>query len=227
MRYLLLNLLTIELGGLLSRPAARALKPRLIDVMKTGAGLCVLLLGIKGAAAGKNDLLLLLSMVLGGLIGTALNLDACFGRLAEKAKRRFNCRDERFAEGLITLFMMQAVGAMAIMGPLNAALLGDPTLLLFKALLDFVSSLVYGTIYGRGVLLSGPLVFIYQSLIFFAARFIAPFLTPRVIGEISAVGSLVLAGLALDMLGILKFKSADFLPALLGPVFYFGIRGLF
>lgn len=227
MIYIFINLLTIELGGLLSRPLARILKDTHIDAMRLAAALAVLILGVKGAVKTQYELLLLLSLVLGGLIGTMLDLDGLFGRLAGFFQKKLGGGDDRFTQGLITVFMMQAVGAMAILGPLNAALQHDPTLILFKALLDFVSTFVYGTIYGKGVMLSGPLLFIYQGAIYLLAGLIAPFMTGVVLAEFAAVGSAVLLGLSLDMLGVIRFKSANFLPALLGPLVYFGIRQCF
>ena len=224
MIYLLINLLSIEAGGLLSRPLSRLLKPHHAKAMEIGAGLCVLILGIQGALESEASLLLLLSMVIGGLIGTQLDLQGLFYRLGDFFKRRFAPDDPAFSEGLIRLFLLQAVGAMAILGPLNAALQNDPTLILFKAILDFCSTLIYGTIYGRGVLLAGPLLFIYQTAIYLLAGVIEPFLTAEMIREIGAAGSLLILGIGLDMLDVFSFKSADYLPAVLGPVLYYLFR---
>lgn len=227
MIYLLINLFSIELGGLLSRPAKRLLRPELTEAMRLGAGLCVLLLGIKGAVATKHELLMLLSIVLGGLLGTVLDLQGLFYRLGDYFRNKLAADDKHFTKGFISLFLMQAVGAMSIMGPMNVALQNDPTLLLFKALLDFVSTLVYGTIYGWGVLLCGPLLFLYEGLFFLLAGAIAPFLSAAMIAEIGAVGSLIILALGLDMLGLLEFKSANYLPAMFGPVLYFLLAPLF
>lgn len=227
MIYLLINLLSIEIGGLLSRPAKKFLKPELTEAMRPGAGLCVLLLGIKGAVTTEHELLMLLSMVLGGLAGTALDLQGLFYKLGDFFRRKLAAEDKHFTKGFITLFLMQAVGAMSILGPMNVALQHDPTLILFKALLDFVSTLVYGTLYGWGVLLAGPLLFLYQTVFYLLAGVIAPFMSQALLTEIGAVGSLIILALGLDMLELLEFKSANWLPAMLGPVLYFWLRPFF
>ncbi len=116
---------------------------------------------------------------------------------------------------------------MAILGPINAALKGDGTILMLKSVLDFTSTLVYGTIYGSGVLLSGPMVFLYQGAIYLAAGFLSPSLTPQIVVEISAIGSLLIMALSLNLLDIVKIKVADYLPAMLGPVVYYFLLNAF
>lgn len=227
MRYLLMNLGGILLGGLISRPAERLIARHHIQSMLIIANICVAIIGIQGAIQTQNSILLLLSCVIGGLVGSAIDIDRQFVRFGEWLKTKFRSEDENFSKGLITVFLMQAVGSMAILGPLNAALNNDPSILLFKTVLDFTSTLIYGAIYGKSVILSGPLVFLYQGAIYLFADLIAPFLSTTMTAEISAVGSVIIFALSLDLLGILKVKSANYLPALLGPVLYYAILGLF
>ena len=124
-------------------------------------------------------------------------------------------------KGFITVFMIQCVGSMAIVGPLDIGLKGDASILIFKIVLDTCSSLIYGAIYGPSVMLSGPFVFLYETVIFFLAGALHPFLTDAVINEISAIGSLLIFAMSLDLLDILHLKVANYLPALLGPVAYY------
>lgn len=124
-------------------------------------------------------------------------------------------------KGFITVFMIQCIGSMAIVGPLDIGLKNDASILSFKIILDTCSSLIYGAIYGPSVMLSGPFVFLYETGIFLLAGVLQPLLTPYVINEISAIGSLLIFGLSLDLLGILHLKTANLLPAMLGPIFYY------
>lgn len=188
------------------------------------ANICVAIIGIQGAVATNNAVLMLLSCVIGGLIGTWLNIDRQFNRLANWLKRTIHAKDENFSKGFITVFMIQAVGSLAIVGPLRAALNNDPSVLIFKTVLDFTSTLIYGAIYGKSVLLSGPFVFIYQAIIYLLAGAIAPFLTAEVTAEISAVGSALIFALSLNLLELVEVKLANYLPALLGPVVYYLIQ---
>ncbi len=213
-------------GGLVSRPVSRWVPDHLLKQMMIIANICVAIIGIQGAIQTENTILMLMSCVIGGLIGSAIGIDEGFGRLGEWLKEKFGRDDQSFSKGLVTVFLMQAVGSMAILGPMNLALHGDPDLLVFKSVLDFTSTLIYGAIFGKGVILSGPLLFIYQSLFYFAAGYVAPFLTAQMTHEISAIGSVIIFALSLDLLGIVRVKSANYLPALLGPVLYYGMLGL-
>lgn len=119
--------------------------------------------------------------------------------------------------------MIQVVGTLAIVGPLNVALMNDPSILIFKTVLDFTSTLIYGAKYGLSVMLSGPLVLVYQAAIYLLAGVVSPFLTPDTIHEMSAIDSALILALSLDLLGILRVKTANYLPDILGPVIYYGI----
>ena len=119
--------------------------------------------------------------------------------------------------------MIQVVGTLAIVGPLNVALMNDPSILIFKTVLDFTSTLIYGAKYGLSVMLSGPLVLVYQAAIYLLAGVVSPFLTTDPIHEMSAIGSALIFALSLDLLGIIRVKTTNYLPAILGPVIYYGI----
>ncbi len=227
MQYLLLNLVAILAGGLVSRPVSRFVPENLLKQMMIIANICVAIIGIQGAIQTENTILMLLSCVIGGLVGAGLGIDENFSRFGEWLKGKFGREDQSFSKGLVTVFLMQAVGSMAILGPINLALHDDPSLLIFKSVLDFTSTLIYGAIFGKGVILSGPLLFVYESIFYFLADFVAPFLTAQMTHEISAIGSVIIFALSLDLLGIVRVKTANYLPALLGPVVFYGIQGLF
>lgn len=166
---------------------------------------------------------MIISCVLGAMIGVKMDLDGKFNQLGLFIKSMFKTADENFVKGFITVFMMQCVGSMAIVGPLNIGLKNDSTILLIKIILDICSTLIYGAIYGRSVMLSGPFVFLYETVIFLLAGILQPILTSDVINEISAIGSLLIFGMSLDLLGVIKLKVANYLPALLGPIIYYMI----
>ncbi len=227
MQYNVLNLVAISAGGFLGLLFRKKLPMHLVDAAKVMANLCILVVGIQGAISTNNMMLMLISAVIGGVVGTALGIDDGFQRLGDKLKSLAKSEDAPFSQGFVTVFMMQCIGSMAILGPINAALKGDGTILVLKSVLDFTSTLVYGTIYGSGVLLSGPLVFLYQGVIYLAAGLLSPLLTPQTITEIGAVGSLLIMALSLNLLDIIKIKLADYLPAMLGPVLYYFLLNIF
>ncbi|MDO5145681.1 MAG: DUF554 domain-containing protein [Eubacteriales bacterium] len=220
MIYIFLNMVGIEVGGLLSRLAKKFISDRQIAGVLIIANLCIAVVGIQGAITTENAALMIISCVLGTLVGVGVDLDEKFNRFGEFLKSKFKNADGNFVKGFITVFMIQCVGSMAIVGPLDIRLKGDASILTFKIVLDTCSSLIYGAVYGPSVMLSGPFVFIYETIIFLLAGAIHPFLTEAVINEISAIGSLLIFGMSLDLLDILHLKVANYLPALLGPIVY-------
>ena len=124
-------------------------------------------------------------------------------------------------ERFVTASLLFCVGAMAIVGALQDGLTGDHTTLFAKSLLDGISAVVYATSFGVGVAFSAVAVFVYQGIIALLASFISPFLGDAVIAEMTCVGSLLIAALAFNMLGITKIKVMNLVPACILPVFLY------
>ncbi|WP_434689791.1 DUF554 domain-containing protein [Hungatella sp. SB206] len=221
MLYIFLNMIGIEAGGFLSGLVKKIISKKQIDAVLIIANLCIAAVGIQGAITTENSALMIISCVLGALAGAGCDLDGKFNRFGGFLKSKFKKANENFVKGFITVFMIQCVGSMAIVGPLDIGLKGDASILIFKIVLDTCSSLIYGAIYGPSVMLSGPFVFLYETVIFLLAGALHPFLTDAVINEISAIGSLLIFAMSLDLLDILHLKVANYLPALLGPVAYY------
>lgn len=210
----------IEIAGFASSYAKKFISKTQLQAVLIISNLCIAVVGIQGAITTKNNILMIVSCVLGAMIGVKLNLDGKFNQLGLFLKSKFKTADENFVKGFITVFMVQCVGSMAIVGPLNIGLKNDSSILSFKIILDICSTLIYGAIYGRSVMLSGPFVFLYETIIFLLATVLQPILTPYVINEISAIGSLLIFGMSLDLLSVINLKVANYLPALLGPIVY-------
>ena len=223
MLYILWNMIGIEIAGFVSSYAKKIISKAQLQAVLVIANLCIAVVGIQGAITTKNTILMIISCVLGAMIGVKMDLDGKFNQLGLFIKSMFKTADENFVKGFITVFMMQCVGSMAIVGPLNIGLKNDSTILSIKIILDICSTLIYGAIYGRSVMLSGPFVFLYETVIFLLAGILQPILTSDVINEISAIGSLLIFGMSLDLLGVIKLKVANYLPAILGPIVYYMI----
>lgn len=223
MLYILWNMIGIEIAGFVSSYAKKIISKAQLQAVLVIANLCIAAVGIQGAITTKNNILMIISCVLGAMIGVKMDLDGKFNQLGLFIKSLFKTADENFVKGFITVFMMQCVGSMAIVGPLNIGLKNDSTILSIKIILDICSTLIYGAIYGRSVMLSGPFVFLYETVIFLLAGILQPILTSDVINEISAIGSLLIFGMSLDLLGVIKLKVANYLPAILGPIVYYMI----
>lgn len=223
MLYILWNMIGIEIAGFVSSYAKKIISKAQLQAVLIIANLCIAVVGIQGAITTKNTILMIISCVLGAMIGVKMDLDGKFNQLGLFIKSKFKTADENFVKGFITVFLIQCVGSMAIVGPLNIGLKNDSTILSIKIILDICSTLIYGAIYGRSVMLSGPFVFLYETVIFLLAGILQPILTSDVINEISAIGSLLIFGMSLDLLGVIKLKVANYLPAILGPIVYYMI----
>lgn len=219
----IVNAVTSSLGALLGFLLKRGIPERFTKAIFCVISLCVAIMGIQGAVQSQNLLLVLASMIIGTLVGTAIGIEDGMNRFGEFLKKRMGHGDDsRFVRGFVTLSIMQVIGAMAILGPIQAAL-GSHDLLYFKSALDFTSSFIFGTLYGLGVVPVGIVLFIYQGFFYLLATFIMPLMTPDVIRELNAVGSVMILGIALNMFQLTKLKVADFLPALFIPIIYYHV----
>lgn len=226
----IVNSVAIVLGGAIGMLLKKGLPKKIADTLMIGLGLCTLYIGISGCLAGENTLVLIVSMVIGTIIGEAVDLDDKINRLGQFLERKFGGkksdvpvtvsqgRKVSLAEGFVTSSLLFCVGAMAIVGSLQSGLTGNHETLYAKSVLDFVAAIIFASTLGAGVMLSASLLFIYQGSITLLAQFIEPFLTEAVIAEMNCVGNVIIIGLAMNMLGISKFKVMNFVPAIFLPI---------
>ena len=178
-------------------------------------GLSTLIIGFQGVINYANVLLLIVALVLGVLMGEFLKLEDHINHFAFALEKRFaKGSDSTFAQGFVTASILFGVGAMAIVGSLESGLRQNETILYTKSLLDFISSIVFASTYGWGVLFSAFVIVIYQGAITLLSTFVAPVMTDIMITDISAVGSALIIAIGLNMLEMTKLKLANFLPAI-------------
>ena len=217
---LLLKWLAGRFSSILPAEAGQ-LGHRLQEIIMQGVALCVLHIGISGSLKGSNTLVAILSMVLGAIIGELLDLDRRMKQLGDwvQSKTQKLAGGASVSEGFVTASLLFCVGAMAIVGSLENGLTGNYDTLKAKSLLDGISSIVFASSLGIGVAFSGAAVLIYQGLISLSASFISPYLGGEaVIAEMTCVGSLLIAALSLNMLGITRIKVMNLVPACLLPI---------
>ncbi len=215
-----MNTLAIILGGSIGLIFKKRLPKRLGNQIMNGLALCVLYIGVSGALQGKNTLMLILSIVIGTLIGELLNLDQRVNQLGIWLESKFKSKDEQvsISEGFVSASLLFCVGAMAIVGSLQEGLSGNTSMLYTKAMLDGISALIFATSLGIGVVLSSVLVLLYQGGITLMATLMAPFLTDLVITEMTCTGSLLIIGLAFNMLRVTNLKLMNFVPTIFIPI---------
>jgi hypothetical protein len=215
----LVNVGTVFIGSLVGLLLKRGIPEKVTEALMLGIGLCTLFIGISGALQGENTLVLILSMAIGSVIGTLLDIDKQLNRLAAYVEARFKHADGQVtvAEGFVTASLLFCVGAMTIVGSLQAGLTGDCEMLFTKSTLDLISSCVLAASLGIGVLLADVFVLIFQGGIVLLAGLVAPFLTDYAIAEMTCAGSVLIIGLGLNLIGVTKIKVANYLPVILIP----------
>lgn len=217
----IVNALAVIAGSLLGLLLKKGIPERISDMVMKALGLCTLYIGINGALKGENTLLLILSMVFGAILGEALDLDAkllALGRFVEGKFKRKDGKNLSFAEGFVSATLLFCVGAMAIVGSLQSGLTGNHETIFAKSVLDFAASIIFASTFGIGVAFAAVPVLVYQGAIVLLSTWVAPFLTDGVIAEMTSVGSLLIIALALNILGVTKFKVMNFIPAVFLPL---------
>jgi len=218
----IVNTVAVIIGAFIGIFLKRGIPERLADTLMKGLGLCTLYLGVTGLMKGENSLILILSIVIGTLIGEILNLEERINQVGIWLEDRFSPKKTgkaSIAEGFVTASLLFCVGAMAIVGSLQSGLTGNHEMIFNKSILDFVAAIIFASSLGIGVAFSAIFVFLYQGSITLMAQWIAPFLTDATVNEMTCVGSVIILGLALNMLGITKLKVMNYVPAIFIPVF--------
>ena len=218
------NVATVLLGSAVGLLFRKGIPERVSSALMTAIGLCTLYIGIDGALEGSNTIVLILSMVIGTLIGTLLDIDDKINRVGKFIERKMKKEGEKttIAEGFMTASLLFCVGAMTIVGSLNAGLTGDNTLIFTKSILDLISSCLLASTLGIGVMFAALFVLVVQGGLVLLAGLLQNVLTDQaLIAEITCAGSVMIIGLGLNILGITRLKVANYLPALLiVPIIY-------
>lgn len=218
----IVNGIVILVGGFLGLQIRSGIPSRIHERLMEGIGLCVMGIGIVGLLDGQNTLVLILSVVIGTLIGEGIDIDKRviegINKLESYTKGKTSEEQSSLTQGFLSASMIFCIGSMAIVGSLESGLTGDNTTLYTKSILDGITSILLASSLGSGVLLSAlPVVAIQGSIIIFAS-FFEPYLPTEVIVEMISVGSLLLIALGMNMVGITKLKIMNFTPAIIMPI---------
>ena len=208
----LVNIIAVVIGSLIGRWAGRHMSTTIRNTLMAGLGLAVLLIGLQLALQSQQIMIVIGSLIAGGLIGELLAIEGRLESFGLRLQRRFSGMG-RIAEGFVTASLLYCVGAMAIMGALQDGMGEEPTILYAKAFLDGVASIALASTLGIGVIFSIIPLFLYQGAITLAAETSRAILTPAVIVEMNAVGGLLITAIALDLIGLKRLPVGNLLPA--------------
>ena len=214
----IVNFLAVIVGSAAGLFFKNKLKARYQKALTDVIALGVVGVGITYAIKTQNILVMILSLIAGALLGTFVRIDDRLESLGNKLQSRMKVSNGSFSEGFAGASILYCVGSMAIMGCLSSALSGDHSILFTKSIMDGVTSIFLASTMGVGVLFSAFPVLIYQGLLTLGFSLFAGGLDSAVVNEISAVGGIILFGIAVNMLGLKKVKTGDMALSLFFPI---------
>lgn len=210
-----INALSIVIGSLLGIFLKNKFSENIQQTVMKGISLAVILIGLQMALKTRDILIVIFSIVIGGVIGEIIDIEDGLNRFGETLKKRFNNDNDLFVQGFVQASLIYCVGAMAIMGAIQDGLNNDPTILLNKSILDGTSSIAFSATFGIGVAFSALPVLIYQGGISILASWVQNYLTEPIVNEMTATGGLLILAIGLNIAGATKIRVGNLLPALL------------
>ena len=218
----IVNALVVIIGSLIGIAFRSKVSKRYSKTITQGLGLCVIVIGVSTAMETANMISLIVCVSVGSLIGTWIDIERRLEAMGDYLQTRFAKGDENgtFAKGFVTASLMFCVGAMTIVGCMDAGLNGDHSTIYAKAVLDFITSIFFAGTYGIGVMASAATVLLYQGAIVVLSGIVEPILTTAVITEMSAVGGVLIIGVGMNVLRREHTFVGNMLPAILLPMLF-------
>ncbi|MFH5834690.1 DUF554 domain-containing protein [Proteiniclasticum sp. C24MP] len=219
----IVNFFAIILGSLIGILFHKRINQDIAYSLFKVLGLCVIYLGIIGLIKVENPMVIILSMALGTLLGEVINIEKKLEAMSNKIEMLVNRYYKgKIKDGFLTATLLFCIGSMAIIGTIESTLSNNHDTLYAKSILDGITSVIFASTMGLGVMLSSFSVLLYQGSISVLANFIKPLVTavPETIPMISGVGSLMIMGLGINMVFNLKLKISNMLPSIFIPILY-------
>ena len=224
----LVNVLTVLVGSTVGLLLKKQIPEKLTTAVMTAIGLCTVAIGVAGVIKGQNQLVMIISLVLGTIIGTLIDIDGKLTKIGDKLqKKKGENEKSTFSQGFVTASLLFCVGAMTIVGSMNAGISGDNQMLYTKSVLDLISSTMLGASLGIGVLFSSTFVLVFQGGLVALSMALGSFLNDFAVAELICAGSVMIIALGLNLIGITKIKVANLLPGLVLVPFVCKIMELF
>lgn len=223
MKYIgvIVNAVAIIVFGIIGTLLGSKLDKKYSKIALEATSLSAMIIGISGALKSQNLIVLLLSMVIGGVIGEALQIDARLSSLGDLVGEKFfkkNGNKGDIVKAFVSSSLLFAVGAMAITGSLESGLNGNHEILYAKSVMDAISAIILASTMGIGVTFSSLTVLIYEGIIVFGAGLLSGVLSPEIMQEMTAVGSVMIMVIGMNILKITDVKVANLVPAVFFPI---------
>ena len=228
----LVNCASVIAGSLVGLIFCKKINDSLSDIVCSDAGVVTMVIGFQMAFQYKSIVILALSVIMGGIIGSWLDIDGKILALGKVLEKKFGKKEEQnskqnFAYAFLNSSVLFCVGAMAVLGSFNAGINKDYTLIFTKSILDGFMAIVFAAAMGVGTAFSALTVLVYQGLLTLRSTWIAPYVTEEMLTELSAVGGAVIVMIGINLLKIRTIKTANYLPAIILAVVFVIIKNAF
>jgi len=226
----LVNAGAVIVGSVIGLAFKKVLPEKYQTIYFQAVGLFTLLLGVKMSfnMPEGSELLVVLSLVLGGFVGVALKLDQRMDNLGHWIKSKTGSKNDKFTEGLVTAFLLYCMGAMTITGAITEGLTGETSnILLTKSIMDFFSSIILASSLGIGVLFSVVPLLLFQGGITLLVSIFGRDIPPEIIGGVITIGGIILIGLGFNLLKVKQLEVVNLLPSLLFIWLFIWLKMLF
>ncbi|MCM2325111.1 MAG: DUF554 domain-containing protein [Candidatus Woesearchaeota archaeon] len=218
MKGTIINAIAIILGSSIGIFFSKLIPEKIKDIIFQALGLSTILIGLQMAFKTGNLLILIFSLLIGGIIGEALDLEKRLNSFGEFLRKKMKSKNRTFVEGFVTASLVFCIGAMAIVGSIQDGINDDQTVLYTKSLLDGFASIAFSSALGIGVVFSVIPILLYQGGMTLLAVYLKDFLTSAVITEMTAAGGMLIFGIGLNILKIKVIKVGNLLPSVLVAV---------
>ena len=211
------NACAVLVGSLLGLLLRSRIRDSFKTIVQTGAGITSLIIGIKMALTGQRIVYLALCLIIGGILGEWWRIEDGILALGEKLKSTFvkSENGSEFGYGFLNASVLFCVGAMALVGSFKAGAEGSYELIYTKSVMDGFMAIVLTAAMGIGVGFSALSVLVYQGILTIAAVWLAPLVSEGLLKELTGVGGALVVMIGINLLGLARLKTANFLPALL------------
>lgn len=214
------NALAIIAGGIIGLLFKNVIPEKISEALLKTTGLAVIGIGINLMLAGENFTLLIISMVLGTIIGELIDIEGKLNKFGEFIESKMKNKQNNIALGFVTCTLVYCVGSMAIVGSIQSGLTGNHEILFSKAVLDGITAVTFAATMGAGVVLSGISVLVYQGTITMLASLMQSVLSSVVVSEMTSIGGVIIMGIGLNFLLANRMRVGNLLPSIFIPIFY-------
>lgn len=216
----IVNTITVLIGSGVGLLLKKGIPEKLNKAVMTAIGLCTIAIGVTGIMKGQNQLVMILSMVFGTIVGTLIDIDKRLESFGDKLAKKSKAQENTFSQGFVTASLLFCVGAMTIVGSMNAGISGDNQMLYTKSVLDLISSSMLAASLGFGVMCASVFVLVFQGALVALSMMLGSFLSDFAVAELICAGSVMITALGLNLIGVTKIKVANLLPGLIFVPFF-------